>query len=331
MKKLPFIILAVITILLIVKDIVMGFPYTLPFTFDKTYYEENSIYQGQHYSIYSPYIERDNRYKVQLHTHTTNSDGQNTPQELMTAYKNAGYDAVAITDHNIGNPDPNVDGILWLPGVEGGGSLMHILRLNVSENVPSMVDQDTIDITNMQNGLTGLAHTFGGGGWYETIETLSSLKDFQFVEIENWAVRPVFLNDYPLGELLSLGYHIWAIGVDDCHGVSGEVGDYCFNKCFVEVMANELNPSAIFESLREGNFYVRETGAPQITLTMDGNTIFCTSDVEASFEFLCRDNLILLTNFGTSASYTIKGWEGFVRVRVNNGKYSWTQPVWIDN
>lgn len=42
-----------------------------------------------------------NFYKANLHTHTTISDGQLTPEEVKTAYKNAGYSVVAFTDHEI--------------------------------------------------------------------------------------------------------------------------------------------------------------------------------------------------------------------------------------
>ena len=39
------------------------------------------------------------RYKINLHTHTTVSDGRKTPEEAARIYKEKGYDAIAITDH----------------------------------------------------------------------------------------------------------------------------------------------------------------------------------------------------------------------------------------
>ena len=39
------------------------------------------------------------RLKVNLHMHTTLSDGSKTPEEAAEIYKKAGYDVVAITDH----------------------------------------------------------------------------------------------------------------------------------------------------------------------------------------------------------------------------------------
>lgn len=41
------------------------------------------------------------RLKIQIHDHTTNSDGTKTPAEVATLYQTAAYDALAITDHNV--------------------------------------------------------------------------------------------------------------------------------------------------------------------------------------------------------------------------------------
>ena len=38
-------------------------------------------------------------YKVNMHSHSTFSDGQNTPEEIKEAYKSKGYAAVAYTEH----------------------------------------------------------------------------------------------------------------------------------------------------------------------------------------------------------------------------------------
>ena len=39
------------------------------------------------------------RMKINLHLHTTVTDGQKSPEEAAEIYKNEGYDAIAITDH----------------------------------------------------------------------------------------------------------------------------------------------------------------------------------------------------------------------------------------
>ncbi len=44
-------------------------------------------------------IENKRYYKANLHTHTTNSDGKMTPEEVKDWYKKLGYNIVAFTDH----------------------------------------------------------------------------------------------------------------------------------------------------------------------------------------------------------------------------------------
>jgi len=45
--------------------------------------------------------ENSNRYKANLHCHTTCSDGKLTPDQVKAAYKAHGYSVVAFTDHNV--------------------------------------------------------------------------------------------------------------------------------------------------------------------------------------------------------------------------------------
>src|SRR5215813_8805491 len=42
---------------------------------------------------------RDRFYKGNLHTHSTRSDGKLSPEEVVAAYRERGYDFLALTDH----------------------------------------------------------------------------------------------------------------------------------------------------------------------------------------------------------------------------------------
>ena len=55
-----------------------------------------------------------------LHSHTTNSDGEATPQELVDWYESHGYDFLAITDHEtITNVEElQRESMLLIPGIE---------------------------------------------------------------------------------------------------------------------------------------------------------------------------------------------------------------------
>ena len=61
-----------------------------------------------------------NRYKANLHCHTTVSDGQLTPEQVKELYKKNGYSVIAYTDHDvmIAHDDLNDEGFLALHGYE---------------------------------------------------------------------------------------------------------------------------------------------------------------------------------------------------------------------
>lgn len=59
-------------------------------------------------------------YKANMHTHTTCSDGQMTPEQIKQLYKSHGYSVVAYTDHDImiDHSDLNDDGFLAITSYE---------------------------------------------------------------------------------------------------------------------------------------------------------------------------------------------------------------------
>ena len=61
-----------------------------------------------------------NRYKANLHCHTTVSDGNFSPEEVKDLYKRLGYSVVAYTDHDvmIAHDELNDEGFLALHGYE---------------------------------------------------------------------------------------------------------------------------------------------------------------------------------------------------------------------
>ena len=56
-------------------------------------------------------------YKLGLHIHTTRSDGHRTPEEAARIYREAGYDAIALTDHWIYGREDEIEGVKILSGL----------------------------------------------------------------------------------------------------------------------------------------------------------------------------------------------------------------------
>ena len=74
-------------------------------------------------------------YKADLHVHTAASlDGLSSLEELTAAAKEAGLDAVAITDHNLCTPVPQrLNGVLLIPGCEVSTRQGHVTGLFLEE------------------------------------------------------------------------------------------------------------------------------------------------------------------------------------------------------
>ncbi len=88
---------------------------------------------------------------IDLHTHTTASDGTLTPEELIRCAHEIGLSAVAITDHDttdaiaIANDEAEKLGVFFIPGIEisaeySGNGTMHILGYFIDETNDQMIE-----------------------------------------------------------------------------------------------------------------------------------------------------------------------------------------------
>ena len=109
-----------------------------------------------------------NWYKVGLHIHTTLSDGFLSPEDVATRYKNAGFDAIAITDHWVYHTEDEICGLKIISGCEynlGGADtatdVMHIVGIGMKEEpclTPENSRQQVIDGIIKAGGKAILAH-----------------------------------------------------------------------------------------------------------------------------------------------------------------------------
>src|ERR1051326_8596854 len=82
--------------------------------------------------------------KLETHLHTLHSDGQHGIREMFAACRAAGYDAVALTDHNtqsgIGEAAHIAEdmGLVFVPGVEVTTFRGHAVVLGVDRKSTSL-------------------------------------------------------------------------------------------------------------------------------------------------------------------------------------------------
>ncbi len=274
-------------------------------------------------SIENPYVARLHVYRGQLHVHSTNSDGCHTPAEVMSIYKNFGYDFVAITDHDHVTTDPLVSGILFIPGSEESiTSTRHILNIGGVIDIPNAVPQQVIDAIVAQNGVVGIAHPQYSG--YSTAE-LVGMSGYSLLADPGASVWDA---------LLVSGKHgVYTIDDDDshCDGVPTctKNCDLGYNRGWVQVFSDSLSSSAIVSSLRDGNFYA--SSGPTLSLSVANRVITVTTDASSTIEWIGFNGRLLQTKMKSlTDSYSILGDESYVRVRITrDGKHAWSNPLWV--
>ncbi len=96
------------------------------------------------------------RYKINLHMHTTLSDGQLPRESALERYRAAGYDVVAVTDHWVYEHVGEYKGMTVLSGAEyniGGGDcrsgVYHIVAYNTVSGVAQSRRLDSSLIIDM--------------------------------------------------------------------------------------------------------------------------------------------------------------------------------------
>ena len=133
------------------------------------------------------------RYKINLHTHTRRSDGRVSAWVAARAYREAGYDAIAVTDHWKAGMGEELDGLPIIPGVEynigvdpAESYVYHILSL-FHDRDPMVIKkeddpQTCIDKIIAAGGIPVLAHP----AWsLNDPAKASELRGIEFTEIYN--------------------------------------------------------------------------------------------------------------------------------------------------
>lgn len=292
---------------------------------------ETMTYRGKKFTLNNPYRFGGSLHlKGQMHNHTLESDGANTPADLVTAYKNAGYDFITITDHDVITADPAVPGITWIgKSVEETNPGKHIVGYDVTTQSALTDAKAIIDEYYQKGGICSVAHPNWIGVYALTAAELLSWFGFTFLEVYNAGVTEPIVSEALWDNALSASRRTWGLAVDDCHDVNNTLW---FNKGWVVVHANENSKAAIWDSLKNGNFYA-STGN-DISVSLTGNVITASSAESSNITFIGENGKVLQTNNGvTSAVYTIQGSEMYVRVKsvkVSDSTSAWSQPIFVD-
>jgi len=298
-------------------------------------------------------------YKGNTHTHTLNSDGDSSPDEVARWYREHGYHFLVMTDHNFLT---SVDGLnallgaderfLILPGEEVTDRVdrkpLHVNGLAVESLVQPQGGgtiaealQRNVDAIRGARGVPHLNHP--NFGWAVTAADIIKVRNDKLFEIYNGHPQ---VNNLGGGDaqsledmwdaVLSSGKLLYGLATDDAHHFkrAGDPAAAGPGRGWVMVRAARLGAREILTALEQGEFYA-STGVVledvQVTSTRYAVTIAVEGTSRYTTRFIGRDGRILQTTSANPAEYTIRGDEGYVRavVQESNGKQAWAQPVML--
>jgi len=290
-------------------------------------------------------------YKGNTHTHTTNSDGDTSPQEVVKWYKNNGYNFLAITDHNILteteylDQDPS-DNFILIPGEEiSSKNSLHLNALGIKKVIsPSSgeskqeIIQKNVDNTRIVNGIPIINHpNFNWAISTEIIKNINSCYLFELYNghpaVNNFGGGGFQSTEEMWDDILSSDKKIFAIASDDAHNFK-EFSRTKSNpgRGWIWVKAKNLTPVNILNSIENGKFYV-STGVDLKDIIFENNRIeihiIRNRDFKYTTCFIGDNGKILEKSFNNPAKYQVKGNEKYIRTRVNcsDGSFAWTQPI----
>jgi hypothetical protein len=204
--------------------------------------------------------------RCQLHSHTTNSDGDSAPEAVVEHYAGAGYDVLAITDHWHITPFAHEE-LLVIPSAELSGAVegeleeADVLAYGI-DDVPeprekfSSIGEAASWIAG-QGGVAYLAHPYWSG---LSARHYLDAADLSGIEVFNGS------GEQQQGNGLSV-VHWDAIlqAGRSCHGIATDDSHYTGRDSLLAwtmLKARERSREAVLEALRSGSFYA--TTGPEI-------------------------------------------------------------------
>ncbi|HMJ03974.1 MAG TPA: CehA/McbA family metallohydrolase [Conexibacter sp.] len=295
-------------------------------------------------------------FRGNLHCHSTGSDGRLSPAEVARAYREAGYDFVAITDHfeeRFGWPVTDTrpfrtDEFTTIVGAElssadwSDPSVYWVAAVGLPPGFappPAGDHAEAIVRASAAGAFVCLLHPGLNDLRPEAAGRLPGFDAVQAVEVythQSWIYRPDTAIAAPfLDALLEDGRRLTAVAGDDAHFRDGPDA---FG-AWVEVFARERDPDALLDGLKAGTYY--STQGPAITgLTLDGDELRvacspCARVLLTGPSRLWRRWRWRIAPAGapllTEAAFTISDFRGgFCRVTAvdGDGRRAWSNPIW---
>jgi hypothetical protein len=290
-----------------------------------------------------------------LHTHSTLSDGVLAPEQVIDAYKDAGYDFMMLSDHFLdvyrwpiadtrrfrSNNFTTIIGSELHAPQTSVGELWHIvaagLPLDFEPAAPKESGASLAKRAADAGAFVGIAHP----AWSQlTIDDGRAIEVAHAVEIYNHGCAVDSDRGegwYLLDQLLTEGRRLTAFATDDAHfRTDDHFGGW------VQVKAESLEPEALVEALKQGQYYSSQ-GPIIHELSISGTELNITCSPVNTIVVACGHSRTVGRSGKAITEATLdlrgleRGWlltkdSPWFRVSLidQGGRRAWTNPIWRD-
>jgi hypothetical protein len=289
-------------------------------------------------------------YRGNIHSHSSNSDGLLCPRDVVQAYRDRGYDFLAITDHFLGRFNyPITDTTPYrtsdfttLLGAEmhvhglQNGIIWDLLAIGLPRDFAPL-EPDESDVALVQRAaatgaFVAIPHPAWNGVVHSDGERLIASVDAIEIHNEGHTLDSDRGSGWYLADsLATAGYRFSAFAADDAHFKHDRFDRF---GGWINVRAESLEPEALLAAMKQGHYYA-STGATIRNVEVTPTEIIVESDPAIGImlggagtvrQYVRGDNL-------TRATFNRAMFEGaFFRVIVieSHGRKAWSSPIWLD-
>jgi len=287
-----------------------------------------------------------------LHTHSTQSDGDTAPYDVARWYRDHGYGFVALTDHNVLTGPGDLAAIvtpdfaivageevsMWVDGRQVHVNALCTRAVVAGGRFPRAVDalehaigeiraQDGVALVNHANFDWALAP--GDVIAADGAVLLEIASGHPYVHSAGDATHPS--HEQLWDAALGAGRDVMGVGIDDTHHLVTDADPEAFpGVAWVEVFADAPRGDLLCDALRRGALYA-STGASVRRIAVDARSYLVEPvDPDAVVKFIGGGGRTLASARAgeDGATYRLAGDEGYVRARIEaRSGFAWTPAV----
>jgi hypothetical protein len=296
-------------------------------------------------------------FKGNLHTHTTKSDGDETPEKVCEWFEKHEYDFLVLSDHNhltlIDYESTGNSTLKMIPGEEvtafasSNMAPVHIGAIGISKLVKPVVCEDVI--STLQINIDEILEA-GGIACINHPNFKWAFDHREMIETEGAALFEVynasrgcnnlggdgkFSTSDMWDHMLTQKKVIYGAATDDSHDYRDFAPDkHNPGRGWVVVRSESGNQDSLIENMRNGNFYSSSGVSLDDLESSDHHIEFSISQIGAflySTKLIGENGRVLKEISGNKIKYEFEGNEGYVRAEVmdSDGAFAWTQPVFL--